>query len=112
MAAKKRGRPSTQSNTKSTNKQKKQLYAIICFALAIFLFLYSEYKKHTGNVVSMYAIVYSIGRFSVEFLRDDPRGSIGVLTTSQFIAIMTFILGITLFVMCKRKGRSESVEKK
>lgn len=37
MAAKKRGRPSTQSNTKSTNKQKKQLYAIICFALAIFL---------------------------------------------------------------------------
>ena len=90
-----------------------QLYSAgFDFALAIFLFLYSEYKKHTGNVVSMYAIVYSIGRFSVEFLRDDPRGSIGVLTTSQFIAIMTFILGITLFVMCKRKGRSESVEKK
>lgn len=90
-----------------------QLYSAgFDFALAIFLLLYSQYKKHIGNVVSMYAIVYSVGRFLVEFLRDDPRGSIGGLTTSQFISIITLILGIILFVMCRRKGRSESVEKK
>ncbi|GLC30999.1 prolipoprotein diacylglyceryl transferase [Clostridium omnivorum] len=75
-----------------------QIYSsIFDFALAAFLLWYSKKEKSEGRVFSMYLILYSIGRFAVEFLRDDPRGSVGPLSTSQFISIFTFILGIVIF---------------
>ena len=49
--------------------------------------------------------MYSIGRFIIEFLRNDPRGNVGMLSTSQFIAIFTLIIGILVFNIHKlRKG--------
>ena len=59
----------------------------------------------------MYVIIYSIGRFLVEFLRNDPRGNVGILSTSQFIAIGTFILGIIMYNIHKFKRSVETVEK-
>ena len=61
--------------------------------------------------MGMYLIVYSIGRFFVEYLRDDPRGSIGLLSTSQFIAIFTLVLGIIIFSTNKFfKGEKKNIE--
>ena len=56
-------------------------------------------------------IIYSIGRFFVEFLRNDPRGSVGLLSTSQFISIFILIGGILLYNINKLKGRKETSEK-
>ncbi|MGN2349504.1 prolipoprotein diacylglyceryl transferase family protein, partial [Clostridium cagae] len=50
-----------------------------------------------GKIVSMYLIIYSIGRFMVEFFRNDLRGNVGLLSTSQFIAVFTLILGLVIF---------------
>ncbi len=61
--------------------------------------------------MSMYMIIYSIGRFFVEFLRNDPRGSVGLLSTSQFISIFILIGGILLYNINKLKGRKETSEK-
>ena len=61
--------------------------------------------------MSMYMIIYSIGRFFVEFLRNDPRGSVGLLSTSQFISIFILIGGILLYNINKLKGRKETGEK-
>ena len=47
-----------------------------------------------GNIGALYMIFYGIGRFFIEFLRNDIRGSVGVLSTSQFISI--FITSSTL----------------
>ena len=58
----------------------------------------------------MYLILYSIGRFLVEFLRNDERGAIGILSTSQFIAIFTLILGIIIFNLDKFKRRVKKSE--
>lgn len=81
-----------------------QLYSsAFDFALAVFLILYARNNKVNGRVVGMYLIIYSVGRFLVEFLRNDPRGAVGVLTTSQFIAIGTLILGIVLYNLHKFK---------
>lgn len=81
-----------------------QLYSsAFDFALAVFLILYARSNKVNGRVVGMYLIIYSVGRFLVEFLRNDPRGAVGVLTTSQFIAIGTLILGIVLYNLHKFK---------
>ena len=90
-----------------------QVYSsLFDFALGIFL-LWSlkEYKK-PGKTFSLYVILYSIGRFLVEFLRNDPRGNVGVLSTSQFIAIFTLIIGIVVFNIDKLKGRRVTNEEK
>lgn len=73
------------------------------FAIAGILLLFASKNKKDGQVAGLYLILYSIGRFLVEFLRDDPRGSVGILSTSQFICIFIFIGGI---VLISRKEQS------
>lgn len=88
-----------------------QIYSsVFDFALAVFLILYSRENKKDGRVFSLYVIAYSVGRFFVEFLRNDPRGSVGFLSTSQFIAIGTFILGIVMYNIHKFKRSVKKVE--
>lgn len=75
-----------------------QIYSsVFDFALGIFLIIYSRKKKDSGKTFGLYLICYSIGRFFVEFLRDDVRGSVGILSTSQFISIFILVLGIFVF---------------
>lgn len=88
-----------------------QLYSsAFDFALVIVLILFARNNKKKGRVFSMYLILYSIGRFLVEFLRNDERGAIGILSTSQFIAIFTLILGIIIFNFDKLKRRVKKSE--
>ncbi len=66
--------------------------------LHFFILLYiAKHKKAEGQVGGFYLIFYSIGRFVLEFFRGDmERGSVGELSTSQFIAIFTLIAGIVI----------------
>lgn len=83
-----------------------QLYSsIFDFALGFFLLWYDKKKKANGRTFSLYLIIYSIGRFLIEFLRNDPRGAVGQLSTSQFISIFILILGIVMFNIQRIKGR-------
>ena len=86
-----------------------QIYCVIFdFLLAGFLLWYSSKReKKAGDTVCMYLIIYSIGRFLVEFLRNDPRGSVGIFSTSQFISIFMLITGILIYNRHKFKGRKE-----
>ena len=65
----------------------------------------SKYIK--GLATSLYLILYSCGRFAIEFLRDDDRGAVGVLSTSQFIALFTFAGGIALLVFAIKRAKPE-----
>ena len=89
-----------------------QIYSsIFDFILGFFLLYYGKKKRAHGKVMGMYLIIYSIGRFLVEFLRNDPRGNVGVLSTSQFIAIFTLVLGIIIFNISRFvKGEKRSIE--
>lgn len=79
-----------------------QIYSsIFDFLLAMFLLWYFKREHKDGQVFGLYIIIYSVGRFLVEFLRDDPRGNIGIFSTSQFIAIFTLIFGIAIFFKYK-----------
>ena len=67
----------------------------------IFLVLFKLYndKKLRPQTAAWYLILYSIGRFMIEFLRGDvERGFIGILSTSQFISIFVCLVGILLLV--------------
>ncbi len=71
--------------------------SIFDFALAFFLLWYDRKQRKSGRVFSLYLIIYSIGRFAIEFIRDDPRGNVGILSTSQFISLFIVLIGIGLF---------------
>ena len=71
------------------------------FIIAIILIilqrtLYKKKKKTSGIVTAVYLMLYAVGRFLIEFLRNDPRGAVGVLSTSQFIAIFMFAAGAVM----------------
>ncbi|MDO4295940.1 MAG: prolipoprotein diacylglyceryl transferase [bacterium] len=62
------------------------------FAVLVIL---SRKIKQEGAIASLYLIFYSIGRFILEFFRGDlARGSVGALSTSQFISIFIMVIGI------------------
>ncbi len=63
-------------------------------------------EQGSGAVTAVYLMLYAIGRFAIEFLRNDPRGSVGVLSTSQFIAIFMFAAGAVLLGVSMKKRRA------
>ena len=63
-------------------------------------------NKTPGKIGAFYLIFYSIGRFIIEFFRGDlERGSVGALSTSQFISIFIAIAGITMLFLLDRKEK-------
>lgn len=62
------------------------------------LLVYASKKPMRGRTSMLYLILYSVGRFFIEFLRNDDRGSVGMLSTSQFIAIFILAIGLLGFV--------------
>ena len=75
------------------------------------LLAYDRRKHRAGGVLAVYLSLYSVGRFLVEYLRDDYRGSVGALSASQFIAILVLIgavaFGIYLHRQPPEKGEAE-----
>lgn len=69
------------------------------------LLLVDKKKKAHGQVAGAYLILYSIGRFIIEFFRGDlERGSVGALSTAQFIAIFLCAAGVVILLWAgKRK---------
>ena len=64
-----------------------------------------KYKKGEGQGAGLFFILYSAGRFVLEFFRGDmERGNVGVLSTSQFIAIFMVIFGLILFFALGKRG--------
>lgn len=66
--------------------------------LAIFGFLLwlRKHRKFDGQIISSYLMLYGVARFTIEFWRDDPRGQVFGLSTSQFISIVMFVLGLAM----------------
>ena len=63
-------------------------------------------QKKDGQVAACYLIFYSLGRFVLEFFRGDlVRGSVGVLSTSQFISLFTGAAGVIMLVVLSRRKK-------
>ncbi|MCR4924593.1 MAG: prolipoprotein diacylglyceryl transferase [Lachnospiraceae bacterium] len=72
------------------------------FLLGIFLMFMSKKVKRRGDVGALYFACYAVGRFLVEFLRDDERGAVGSLSTSQFISVFILIFSLVFFMVNKK----------
>ncbi|MDR2547089.1 MAG: prolipoprotein diacylglyceryl transferase [Lachnospiraceae bacterium] len=71
------------------------------FIIMFILLWYANKRPKAGRVGALYIMLYSVGRFALEFFRDDNRGYWGAFSTSQWIAIALLPLGIWLFVSAK-----------
>ena len=67
------------------------------FLIAAVLLLYSKKNPSKGKLSALYLMLYSAGRFVVEFTRNDDRGAVGSLSTSQFIGIFTFVVAALFY---------------
>ena len=72
--------------------------AIANLLLMVVLLLYLRRNKVYGRVTALWLMLYSLGRGLIEIVRDDPRGNVGIFSTSQFISLIMFILGVALYV--------------
>lgn len=82
-----------------------QIYSSIGdFALAFLLMAYAKHEPKKGKVAAVYGILYSIGRFVIEMFRNDHRGALGALSTSQMISIVILVLGIGGFVLAEKRS--------
>jgi len=89
-----------------------QLYESFAMLLVFFfLFWLHKRKRFNGQVILAYALLYSVIRFAIEFVRDDPRGDILGLTTltglstSQMISLVIGIVALVLLISRNRKTR-------
>lgn len=74
------------------------------FALFFFLEWFSKKKKFNGEVGAVYLMIYSIGRFVIEFFRGDLiRGVVNGLSTSQYIAILTATFGAAVIFAGRKR---------
>ncbi len=75
------------------------------FLLALILLLLDRRDGKDGKLLTWYLALYGVGRFILEFFRSDPRGSVGALSTSQFISL--FIVAAAGLLALRRGKRSE-----
>jgi len=92
-----------------------QLYESFAM-LVVFLFLLwlHKHKRFSGQVILAYALLYSIVRFAIEFVRDDPRGDILGLTTltglstSQLISLIVGVSALVLLIVRRRRAQVDA----
>ena len=68
------------------------------FLITLVLILYAKRDRRAGRVGALYMILYSAGRFVIEFFRSDYRGEVGIFSTSQFISLFIAAIGIYLWL--------------
>ena len=88
-----------------------QLYESFAMLLVFFFLLWlHKHRRFNGQVILLYALLYSVIRFAIEFLRDDPRGDLFGLTTltglstSQLISLIVGAGALVLLVLRWRKA--------
>lgn len=76
----------------------------VCLGIAAFcLFYVHGRKRYDGQVFASFLALYAIGRFLLEFLRDDDRGGISWLSTSQLIGVA--LVALAALIHARRTPR-------
>jgi phosphatidylglycerol:prolipoprotein diacylglycerol transferase len=85
-----------------------QIYESVgAFCLFLFLMWRLSRKHFIGQILLEYLMLYSLLRFVIEFYRYDDRGFVlhGLLSTSQFIAILIFLGSAAVYGYLLRRNR-------
>ena len=87
------------------------IMSVLNFAHFFLLIFLAKRVKARGQVAACYLMCYSVGRFFMEYLRNDPRGNVSLFSTSQFISLFILAAGVALFFVCgKFAGKTAAAE--
>ena len=76
-----------------------QLYEVgAALVIFVILLVMARKRRFYGQIVLAYAMLYAVARFIIECWRDDPRGVLLNLSTSQFIAVVLFFSSLIAFI--------------
>ena len=83
-----------------------QLYEAGAELLILVLLIATERRGRTfpGRTFWAYMFLYGISRFIIEFYRGDPRGTVWMLSTSQFLSLIIVPLAIVMLVWLGRRA--------
>jgi phosphatidylglycerol:prolipoprotein diacylglycerol transferase len=86
-----------------------QLYEAGAELLILILLLTTERRSRpfAGRTFWLYMLLYAISRFVIEFYRGDPRGEVGMFSTSQFISLILAPLAVVMLVYLARHTEPE-----
>lgn len=89
-----------------------QIYeSLATFALFLYLTWRLSRKHLPGQILLEYLALYALLRFVIEFFRNDDRGFVlyGLLSTSQFVSILT-ALGSAIAYYCLRRSARAAIQ--
>jgi phosphatidylglycerol---prolipoprotein diacylglyceryl transferase len=78
-------------------------------AILIVLLWLRKRRVFDGQIIFAYGMMYAVTRFTVEFWRDDPRGTVLGLSTSQFISVLMFPAALALSLFYWRRTQTLKV---
>jgi len=83
-----------------------QLYEAGAEALILAVLLATERRgrPYPGRTFWVYMLLYAVSRFIIEFYRNDPRGSVLMFSTSQFISLVLAPLAVIMLVTLARRS--------
>jgi phosphatidylglycerol:prolipoprotein diacylglycerol transferase len=84
-----------------------QLYEAGAEALILTVLLATESRgrRFPGRTFWLYMLMYAVSRYIIEIFRGDPRGTVLMFSTSQFISVILIPLALAMLVYL---GRRES----
>jgi phosphatidylglycerol:prolipoprotein diacylglycerol transferase len=82
-----------------------QLYEAGAEALILIVLLATESRgrRFPGRTFWLYMLLYAISRYFIEMFRGDPRGTVFIFSTSQFISVLLVPLAIAMLVYLGRR---------
>jgi phosphatidylglycerol:prolipoprotein diacylglycerol transferase len=86
-----------------------QLYEAGAEALILALLLATESRgrRFPGRTFWLYMLLYAVSRYVIEMFRGDPRGAVGIFSTSQFISVLLVPLSIVMLLYLRRQNSPE-----
>ncbi len=85
-----------------------QIYSSVnALLLFMLLWVYWYHRRSDGEVFALMLILYPVGRFMIEIIRNDEAGQFGTQwTISQWVSMGTIVLGFAIFAWCRAYGQS------
>ena len=81
--------------------------AALLILFAVLMVLWRIKQSRHGLITGAYMIGYAAIRFSLEYLRGDPRAAVGPFSISQTISLGLAAIGV-VFALCAMRNTSRS----
>ncbi len=89
-----------------------QLYEVVAETAILFFLLWFERRGRNfpGRTFWTYIVLYGLSRYTIEFFRGDPRGSVWIFSTSQFISVILVPLAVMMLAYLSQRRASDDVK--